>query len=486
MLLSVVKKTSLAFILALLLLSGIGFVSYRSTLDLTADAELVKHTHEVLERLESLLSLMTDAETGQRGFLITGNDEFLEPYDRAVKSIGDEFDHLKRLTSDNATQQQRLEQLAPVMAKRLAAASKVIETRRSEGFDAAKAALIGNQGKQLHDYIRQIIGEMKDDELRLLSRHEAVTKTSTRRTLLVIVLGSVVALVCVVGAQWIIVLDLAKRRRAEALLQAANLELSVQTERALTADRLKSAFLATMSHELRTPLNSILGFTGFILQGLAGPLNAKQTKQLEMVRGSSRHLLELINDVLDISKIEAGQLEMTRAPFNVRMSIDKVIGVVGPLAKKEGVPLHVHMPATMRELISDQRRFEQILLNLLSNAIKFTAQGDVSLSAEIVSRSVTNGDAGLLNDPHDVLCVSVSDTGIGIKPDDLASLFQPFRQIETDLSRTHEGTGLGLAISRRLAELLGGEIHAASEYGKGSVFTLKLPFSLECGDLSPL
>jgi PAS domain S-box-containing protein len=244
-------------------------------------------------------------------------------------------------------------------------------------------------------------------------------------------------------------------------------ELAVARDRAESADRLKSAFLATMSHELRTPLNSIIGFTGIILQELAGPLNAEQHKQLEMVRDSARHLLALINDVLDISKIEAGQLEVSSEPFDLRASIGKVTGIVKPLTEKKNLDLYVDVAPEIGVLVSDQRRVEQILLNLINNAIKFTEQGSVTLTAEVLPND--------LYPAHSIIHIAIADTGIGIKQEDLSTLFQPFRQIDTGLSRQHEGTGLGLAICRRLADLLGGEIHAASEWGKGSVFTLTLP-----------
>lgn len=242
-------------------------------------------------------------------------------------------------------------------------------------------------------------------------------------------------------------------------------DLALAKERAESADRLKSAFLATMSHELRTPLNSIIGFTGILRQGLAGPLNKEQHKQMGMVQTSAHHLLELINDVLDISKIEADQLEVALMPFHFSQSVDKVVAVVRPLAEQKGLQLRVNNSLDDNDRInSDARRIEQILFNLVNNAIKFTESGSVTIECERVAN---------------VIRIRVIDTGIGIRAEDMEKLFKPFSQIDTGTTRSHEGTGLGLSICRKLSEKLGGTMAVESVFGSGSVFTFQVPVTEE-------
>lgn len=265
--------------------------------------------------------------------------------------------------------------------------------------------------------------------------------------------------------------DITDRKQAQERLQRLNEELeqrvAQRTEelaaamlKAQESDRLKSAFLASMSHELRTPLNSIIGFTGVILQGLAGPLNEEQTKQLSMTRESARHLLALINDILDISKIEAGQLEISKQPFDMREAIGKVLQVVQPLLKKKDLQVRTLIGRGVGTINQDRRRVEQVLINLINNAIKFTERGEVAIECEVRD--------GWLE-------TRVRDTGIGIKPEDMHRLFKPFQQIDTGPARGHEGTGLGLSICHHLVTAMGGTIEVESQWGVGSMFKFSLP-----------
>ncbi len=243
-------------------------------------------------------------------------------------------------------------------------------------------------------------------------------------------------------------------------LRMSNMEMMQAKEHAEAADQMKSAFLATMSHELRTPLNSIIGFTGILLQGLVGPLNDEQRKQLQMVRTSANHLLALISDILDISEIEAGKLQISRENFDLRAAIDKIVQTCRPLTEKKGLRLEVAIAPEVGELYSDARRVEQIILNLLSNAVKFTDAGSINISC-------VAADGNYI--------IRVADTGIGVKKENIDEMFKPFRQIDTGINRMYEGTGLGLSICKKLLELMGGDIRVESEWQRGTTFTVSIP-----------
>jgi PAS domain S-box-containing protein len=257
------------------------------------------------------------------------------------------------------------------------------------------------------------------------------------------------------------------RRHLEEMVKERTQELSeneVSLKKALeaaeSADQLKSAFLATMSHELRTPLNSIIGFTGMLLQELPGPLNDEQKKQLRMTQKSGRHLLSLINDILDLSKIEACQLNLSKDKFIISEVIQNVMELSRPFAQSKNLLLTSIVDPSLPEIVSDQFRVKQVIINLVNNALKFTETGSVEVKAYRIDSS---------------LVVDVTDTGMGINAEQIKILFKPFIQIDSGTTRKHEGTGLGLSISQKLMTMLGGNITVKSEYGKGSTFSIKLP-----------
>ena len=228
------------------------------------------------------------------------------------------------------------------------------------------------------------------------------------------------------------------------------------------ASALKSQFLANMSHEFRTPLNAILGYTHMLLHGVIGTITDPQRKSLTRIDSNSRHLLALINDILDITRIEAGRMPLNMTTFAIPDLVDEVMAELEPIIRRSSLTVHRRFRGKLPRLRSDRSKVKQIVLNLLSNALKFTPAGKVTIAA-----SLSAGDR--------MIAIAVSDTGVGIAPEDQAKVFEDFRQLDSSPSRGYGGTGLGLSICRRLAQMLGGSIDLNSEAGKGSSFTLTLP-----------
>lgn len=251
--------------------------------------------------------------------------------------------------------------------------------------------------------------------------------------------------------------DITERKRAE--------EREIELVKVRELDRMKSLFIASMSHELRTPLNSIIGFTGILLMGMTGELNEEQKKQLAMVKSSASHLLSLINDVIDVSKIEAEKIQLAIEEFNLPDTVRNIRDTFLTTLEERGHKLTLDIPEKLPAR-SDERRVKQIIMNLVSNAAKFMEKG------EIVIRVVVKGDK---------VAVSVSDTGYGIRVEDMPKLFQQFSRIFTEGQPLQEGTGLGLYLSQKLARILGGEIKAESEFKKGSTFTFVFPLDYQGG-----
>lgn len=250
--------------------------------------------------------------------------------------------------------------------------------------------------------------------------------------------------------------DITERKQIEKTLYEKNIELK-------NANRAKDRFLASMSHELRTPLNAIIGFTGTLLMRLPGPLTADQEKQLRTIQHSAKHLLSLINDLLDLAKIESGKIQLHPERVNCQSLINRMIDTLMPIAEQKGLRLKATLPERAIETTTDHRAVSQILINLTNNAIKFTEEGDVVI--ELAERHA---------DGTRFIEISVNDTGTGIRTEDQPQLFQAFTQIDSSSTRRFEGTGLGLYLSQKLAELIGGKLSFRSKVGEGSSFTLQL------------
>ena len=244
-------------------------------------------------------------------------------------------------------------------------------------------------------------------------------------------------------------------------LNRMNEELGRLYQQLEDANQHKSQFLANMSHELRTPLNAIIGFSEVLKERMFGELNEKQAEYVQDIHSSGRHLHALINDILDLSKIEAGRMDLQLSRFDLRSAIDNAVTLVRERAKNNGIVLDVAVDGSLQEIKADERKLKQILLNLLSNALKSTPEGGkISVKAIPTQGAVE---------------ISVADTGVGIAPADQEIIFEEFRQAESADARSREGTGLGLTLTRKFIEMHGGKIWVQSELGKGANFTFNLP-----------
>ncbi|WP_395744846.1 response regulator [Prosthecobacter sp.] len=648
----------------------------------------VSHTHEVIIGLEDILSTLKDAETGQRGFLLTGDERYLAPYETALARIDERLASMHSLTADNPLHQELMPMIKNQMDLKLQELAETIEVRRRQGFDAALAIVISDRGKAAMDLLRKNITTMQQEERslrrQLFAETDAAFQTALKSTIAAGVLGVVMALLVSwllqrnerarqqqqwlqsgqaqlaqklidehrlerlgenalsflceylgahVGAIFIeesgsfrrcatyalppgdglpailkpgegllgqavkdrrplilhevpenyfavgsalgtarprhliivpamndttitavielaffhpvsdAALELLKRvsgpvgtavqaaktralieelleetqRQAEEMqaqteelrvsneeleeqsrvlkltqtqleqqqaeLEQNNLQLEAQTRQlelqknnllqaklgleaqarmVEQASHYKSAFLANMSHELRTPLNSVLILAQLLAENRDGNLNEQQIKYARTIQGSGNDLLGLINDVLDLAKIEAGRMDIKPQPVVIRSLLEGLRSQFGPVADERGLKLDLQaLPGAPASIETDPQRLDQILRNLLSNALKFTEKGTVTV--EVAGSS------------EGTVAFRVRDTGIGIAPEQQGMIFEPFCQGDDTTSRKYGGTGLGLSISRELARLLGGEIRLSSEPGKGSTFTLMLP-----------
>ena len=246
-------------------------------------------------------------------------------------------------------------------------------------------------------------------------------------------------------------------------LAQQNERLLWQSEELAKANKLKSDFLASMSHELRTPLNAVIGYSALLMDGIAGPLAPNQLDYVTRSRAAAQHLLSLINDILDLAKIEAGKMPVYVERVSLPELINEVAQQVEPMVSSKHLTFTTHVRSDTPQIDTDKTKVKQILLNLLSNAVKFTNRGSVSVSVALVP---------------DAVLLEVSDTGVGIKPEEIEAIWEDFRQLDQSRTRSFGGTGLGLSITRRLTQQLGGEVDVRSVFGEGTTFSVKLPLAM--------
>jgi signal transduction histidine kinase len=476
----------IAFWCAMAAIWAFGAFSYVNTRVLVATNDGVEHAHEVRFQAEHLLGLLRDAETGQRGYLITGDVNFLEPYRTAVAETPIALTRLAELVADRPEQAIRLQMLQPLIEYRLLLLNENLRRRDQLGVRAIGSIDLEG-GRTMMDTVRDQFAQVIEEETALAREREARAEYDALLSSLALGLGLVVSSIAIGvlfhGMQG----EVRRRRMAEAQAQAINETLEqrvrkrtaqiaqAQAEAEVNAAKLahaleladaaaesKSLFFANMSHELRTPLNAIIGFSEMMHGEVFGPLgNDRYREYILNVKNSGTHLLGMVNDILDLTRYDSGRMTLREEELDVEEAIRSALSLVEYQAAKAQLKLDAHLAVGGISCKADAKRLKQILVNLLSNAIKFTpAGGEVRIAARPT-------EAGLV--------IAVTDTGIGMSEDQIPMALERFGQIDSKLSRKYEGTGLGLPLTKCLVELHGGTLVLESQLGAGTTATVTFP-----------
>jgi len=451
--LTLAEKVTLAFVMGVVYLAVVGAVAYSSVFRFADTTERASRTHVVLRSLEETFALVTGAETGSRGFVITGDARYLEPYRNAEVDAAARLKALGTLVANDSLQHQRLEQLIPLVARRFAMLDESVRIRAHGGFDDAASAARTGRGRLVMDSIRAIVDAMSTDETARLRERSVQERRSLDRATRLIGVSFLAAVILGLVAALFVSRDIDGRLRAEEEARRAK-------EVAEAASRAKSEFLAMMSHELRTPLNSVIGFSNVLLRNRSGNLRDRDLLYLRRIRAGGQHLLSLINEVLDLSKIEAGRMQLDRAPVALDALVEDTLASFEGQLRDRPIALDAQMPEHLTPIMTDPAKLLQVLTNLIGNAIKFTERGSVvvRVKADPASRRPER--------------IDVIDTGIGIPRERQQAIFDAFEQADSSTARQFGGTGLGLAVSKSLCDLLGYELEVQSEPGVGSVFSI--------------
>jgi signal transduction histidine kinase/CheY-like chemotaxis protein len=433
-----------AFLFALAALGLILGLAYWDWMQFQAANALVSDTDHSLQQVEKILSSMKDAETGQRGYVITGDESYLAPYEDAVGDVANELADPRAYLLRQSGLKAEFSQLEQAIHEKFDELKIPIEYRRRQQTEEAVQYIRSNRGKAIMDRIREICLSMEVNLRHELEQRNRLAESQTRNARIISASAS-----CLLFT----------------LVTLATLKFKKEKEAAERANQTKSTFLANMSHELRTPLNAIIGYSEMLLEEAGETNQTALVPDVHKILTAGKHLLELINAVLDLSKIEAGKMELFVETFAVPRLVSDVVTVVKPLAEKNGNSLEVSIDPAVDTMKSDQTKLRQALYNLLSNACKFTSQGRISVAVQML--------------PGSHISFAVSDTGVGMTPEQTARIFEPFTQADSSTSRKYGGTGLGLVISRRFAQMMGGEITVESLPGSGSTFTLTVPCNVD-------
>jgi signal transduction histidine kinase len=442
------------FALSLMIFASIGFFSYRATKRLIETDIWVSESHEAFDQVDVLLLEVLEVESAARGYVLGGKDFYLEPYYAAVGKIDWTLRDLQKMTANNPRLQSRVFAMKSPIENKLAYHQRQIEMRSKAGFKPGADVFASGTGHELMDKIRTIADEVKTEEKASMDQHKVEARSAAQQSIYLLILGSVLAFTILISIYYNLRKEISRRKGTEAILihlneeleqrvtkrteelAVANSELAMRNREVERANRLKSEFLANMSHELRTPLNAIIGFSELLTEEKAGPLQIKQKHFVGHISTGAHHLLKLINEILDISKIEAGRVDLEPEILGAAAALAEVLSVINPLAMNKKIQVESRVGDDLT-LFADRIRFKQILYNLLSNALKFTPElGEAWIDA--------------FRESDGTIRFLVRDTGIGIAAEEQKAIFDEFHQVSDATKGIREGVGLGLAIARRL------------------------------------
>lgn len=481
---SILKIILISFLTIVTVFLLINYFTFTNVNKLISTSDITRHTVEVLEHTEFIIAVLSDAETGQRGYLLTGELKYLEPYNSGIFLVTEEINIVKKLTEDNQAQQDRIATLEILVEQKKEELQQTVDLKASGQDDEAIAVVLSDKGKDIMDEIRGLILIMQTEEEDLLLIRQAEATRAGKNTSTIILFGSVIGLLASILITLVIsryiVTSIKKLRYVADKIAKGNMDIEVDTtgsnelsqlsqsidtmrQKLREVDRMKTEFVSIASHQLRTPLSAIKWFLEMLLDGDAGKINKEQRDFLQQAFDSNTRMISLVNGLLNVSRLEAGRIAIEPVPTDLVKLCQVIINESKPLISAHHLKFKFTKPAKIDKINIDPKLISQVVANLLSNGIKYTpGKGKVELKISIEKPNIK---------------ISVVDSGMGIPRNQQSKLFQKFFRADNAVSKETEGTGLGLYVAKSVVEASGGKIGFNSEENKGSTFWFTLPLS---------